>query len=70
MSHIPYSFKSYAVNVVNLGAGRLYNLDVLFKDRVFALNSANKFGQLSLGEKRGLARFLDDEDNPITYLAE
>lgn len=66
----PYSFKSYDVKVINLGASRLYHLDVLFEDRVGVLNSANNEGQLSPGEKRGLARFLDDGDNSIKFLAE
>lgn len=64
----PYSFKSYSVNVINLDVSRLYNLDALFEDRRDSLNRANNEGQLSPREKKGLARFLDDDN--VRWLAE
>ncbi|MEK6890440.1 MAG: hypothetical protein AABX35_04605, partial [Nanoarchaeota archaeon] len=70
ISPSPYVSESYSVSVVNLAGGRLYCLDILFNCREDALNRANNEGQLSPGEQKGLARFLDDGDNPIRYLAE
>ncbi|MDO8563428.1 MAG: hypothetical protein Q7R87_00275 [Nanoarchaeota archaeon] len=66
----PYSFKSYSVSVVKLGIISSYHVNLLFKDREEVLNRANSEGQLSPGEKKGLARFLDDGNNPIRWLAE
>lgn len=62
----PYSFESYSVSVVKIEVARFYSVNCLFKEREDSLNRANNENQLSPGEQKGLARFLEDDIRWLT----